>query len=115
MAVVLITGCSSGFGLETALAFTRRGDTVCATMRNVAKADALRKRAADQGIDVDVVALDVTDDASVASAVADVQSRLGAIDVLVNNAGISANGAVETISMDDARALMETNFWARCA
>ena len=46
MAVVLITGCSTGIGLETALAFARRGDTTIATMRNVAKADALKKRAA---------------------------------------------------------------------
>ncbi|HVJ97552.1 MAG TPA: SDR family NAD(P)-dependent oxidoreductase, partial [Acidimicrobiia bacterium] len=75
MATVLITGCSSGFGLEAALAFARRGDTVCATMRNVAKADPLRKRAADEGVEIDVVALDVVDDASVAAAIADVQQR----------------------------------------
>ena len=56
MAVVLITGCSSGFGLEAALAFARRGDTVCATMRNLAKADPLRKRAADAGVEVDLEA-----------------------------------------------------------
>lgn len=111
MATVLITGCSSGFGLEAALAFARRGDTVCATMRNLAKADPLRKRAADEGVDVDVVALDVDDDASVAAAMADIQQRHGTIDVLVNNAGIGIEGAVETMRMDDARALMETNFW----
>ena len=46
MSVVLITGCSSGFGLEAALAFAANGDTTCASMRNPAKADALRKRAA---------------------------------------------------------------------
>jgi len=51
MGVVLITGCSTGFGLETALAFARRGDTTVATMRNVAKADALTKRAADEGLE----------------------------------------------------------------
>jgi NAD(P)-dependent dehydrogenase (short-subunit alcohol dehydrogenase family) len=111
MAVVLITGCSSGFGLEAALAFARRGDTACATMRNVAKADALRKRAADEGVEVEVIALDVTDDASVARAVSEIRDRFGPIDVLVNNAGVGYAGAVETVTVDDARALMETNFW----
>jgi NAD(P)-dependent dehydrogenase (short-subunit alcohol dehydrogenase family) len=111
MGVVLITGCSSGFGLETALAFAGRGDTTCATMRNLAKADALRKRAADDGLDVHVVALDVTDDASVAGAVTGIHESYGPIDVLVNNAGVGYDGAVETMSMDGARSLMETNFW----
>ena len=46
MSVVLITGCSSGIGLESALAFARNGDTVYATMRNPAKADVLLRRAA---------------------------------------------------------------------
>jgi NAD(P)-dependent dehydrogenase (short-subunit alcohol dehydrogenase family) len=111
MGVVLITGCSSGFGLEAALAFARRGDTTIATMRNVAKADTLKKRAADEGVDVDVVTLDVTDDRSVDEAVALVRKKHGPIDVLVNNAGVGYDGAVETIPIDAARALMETNFW----
>jgi NAD(P)-dependent dehydrogenase (short-subunit alcohol dehydrogenase family) len=80
-------------------------------MRNVAKADPLLKRAAVEGVEIDVVALDVVDDAWVAAAIADVQQRHGTIDVLVNNAGIGIEGAVETVRMDDARALMETNFW----
>ena len=111
MSVVLITGCSSGFGLEAALAFARRGDTTCATMRNLAKSDALRKRAADEGLEIEVVELDVTDDASVAKAMAEIHERFGPVDVLVNNAGVGYAGAVETVAIDDARALMETNFW----
>jgi NAD(P)-dependent dehydrogenase (short-subunit alcohol dehydrogenase family) len=111
MAVVLITGCSSGFGLEAAIAFAKRGDTAVATMRNVAKADALRKRAADAGVEVEVEALDVVDDASVDAAVAAVVARHGRIDVLVNNAGVGYGGSVETMPMDAARAVMETNFW----
>ena len=58
--VVLITGCSSGIGLATALAFARGGDTVVASMRNVAKADPLMKRAADEGLTVGLVQLDGT-------------------------------------------------------
>jgi NAD(P)-dependent dehydrogenase (short-subunit alcohol dehydrogenase family) len=111
MAVVLITGCSSGFGLEAALAFARHGDTVCATMRNLGKAEPLKKRAADEGVEVDIEALDVTDDASVATGIASVVDRHGPIDVLVNNAGVGFGGAVETIPLDTAQALMDTNFW----
>jgi len=111
MAMVLITGCSSGFGLEAALAFARRGDTVCATMRDLGKADALRTRAADEGVEVDLEAMDVTDDASVARGIVAVTDRHGPIDVLVNNAGVGYGGPVETIPMAAAQSLMDTNFW----
>ncbi|MEY2451875.1 MAG: hypothetical protein QOD92_1449 [Acidimicrobiaceae bacterium] len=111
MSVVLITGCSTGIGLRSAIAFARAGDTVVASMRNTAKADALRKAAADAGVEVEVVALDVTSDASTASAVADVLDRHGRIDVLVNNAGVGLSGPVEDFPEDQARAAMETNFW----
>lgn len=116
MAVVLITGCSSGFGLEAALAFARRGDVTVATMRNLSKADALRKRAAAEGVDVEIERLDVNDDASVDAAIAGVIERHGTIDVLVNNAGVGSRGAVETMSMESAQHLMDTNFWGpiRC-
>lgn len=116
MAVVLITGCSSGFGLEAALAFAQRGDVTVATMRNVAKADVLRERAAAAGVDIEIEQLDVNDDASVDAAVAGVIERHGTVDVLVNNAGVGARGAVETMSMTSAHHLMDTNFWGpiRC-
>ena len=107
MGVVLITGCSSGIGLEAALAFARRGDVVAASMRNPAGGDELERRAKE----VDVVALDVTDDDSVIAAVGDVETRLGPIDVLVNNAGVGYSGPIETIDIDRARAVMETNYW----
>lgn len=111
MSVVLITGCSSGIGMETALAFAKQGDTVYASMRNPEKAGRLRERAAADGLAVAVVTLDVTDDASVASAVAAIEATHGAIDVVVNNAGVGFSGAVETIEIDLARTIMETNFW----
>jgi len=111
LTVVLITGCSSGFGLEAALAFARRGDTVYATMRNLAKSDRLMGRADAEGLPIELLALDVDDDASVSAAVGEVESRHGAVDVLVNNAGVGYKGPVETIDIDNARALMETNLW----
>jgi NAD(P)-dependent dehydrogenase (short-subunit alcohol dehydrogenase family) len=111
VAAVLVTGCSSGIGLETALAFARRGDRTYASMRNPAKADRLRERARAEGLDIEVLALDVTDDASVEAAVRIVEERHGAIDVLVDNAGIGHAGAVEATPVQQARAVMETNFW----
>jgi NAD(P)-dependent dehydrogenase (short-subunit alcohol dehydrogenase family) len=111
MSVVLITGCSSGIGLHTAVAFAKNGDAVVASMRNPAKAGALKAAAAAAGVTVEVVALDVTDDASASAAVTDVLTRHGHIDVLVNNAGVGLSGAVEDFPMDRARTAIETNFW----
>ena len=111
MAVVLITGCSSGFGLATALAFARRGDQVFASMRNVAKAGPLREAALDEGLTIEVIEIDVADDASVRRGVDGVLASVGQIDVLVNNAGISHYGTVELMPWDWLREMMETNFF----
>lgn len=109
MAVVLITGCSTGIGLEAALAFARRGDTTYGSMRNLAKADVLRARAEAEGLHVEVIQLDVTDNDSVTTAIGAIEERHGAIDVLVNNAGIGSSGPIETTDLDKAAAVYDTN------
>jgi NAD(P)-dependent dehydrogenase (short-subunit alcohol dehydrogenase family) len=96
---VLITGCSSGFGLETAKLFLERGWNVVATMRNP-KADILP--ASDR---LTILPLDVTDPASVENAI----GQAGEIDVLVNNAGFGAGVPVELIEFETGRQLFETN------
>ncbi len=111
MAVVLITGCSSGFGLVTALEFARRGDLVFASMRNVAKAGPLREAARAEGLAIEVVEIDVTDDGSVRRGVDHVLASAGHVDVLVNNAGISHYGTVRLTPWDWMRETMETNFF----
>jgi NAD(P)-dependent dehydrogenase (short-subunit alcohol dehydrogenase family) len=111
MGVVLITGCSSGIGMETALAFARNGDTTIATMRNVAKSDNLLKRAADDGVSIQVEQLDVNAPESIDAAFARVIENHGTIDVLVNNAGVGNTGPIETMSIENAMQLMDTNFW----
>jgi NAD(P)-dependent dehydrogenase (short-subunit alcohol dehydrogenase family) len=93
------------------LAFARRGDTTYASMRSPEKAGRLLERAGAEGRTVEVLALDVTDDASVRSAVRSIEDRHGAIDVLVNNAGVDDSGPVETLPLERAQALMETNVW----
>ena len=111
MSVVLITGCSSGFGLETAIAFARGGDTVYATMRNLEKSDPLQRRAGVEGLELQLIALDVTDARSVVECVDQIEARHGSVDVLVNNAGIASLGSVEVVDLDVANGVFETNLW----
>lgn len=112
MAVVLITGCSSGFGLAFATTFARRGHQVIATMRNLDRRAELDEAVRRGGLaHVDVRQLDVTRPESIQSAVAGVVRDYGRMDVLVNNAGIGAIGALEVIDESTLRAVFETNFF----
>lgn len=109
MAVAVVTGTSSGFGLLIAVELARRGHAVVATMRDVTRDGDLRAACGEAGVTVEVEALDVTDDDSVASAVRSVVDRHGGIDVLVNNAGVGVAGAVEEVPVPTAREVFETN------
>ena len=104
MLSALITGTSTGIGLETALLFARRGFRVYAGARNPAASDGLQRAVAD-GLSLTPIALDVDRDESVRQAVA----QVGPVDVLVNNAGIASSAAVELMPMEVIRALFETN------
>lgn len=106
---VLITGCSSGFGLLTAVELAARGHDVAATMRDPDRGGALRAACDDAGVTVHVVALDVQDEVSVARGVDDAVAHLGGLDVVVNNAGIEVRGPVELVSDDEVRAQFDTN------
>jgi NAD(P)-dependent dehydrogenase (short-subunit alcohol dehydrogenase family) len=99
MKTILITGCSSGFGLDTARYFLARDWNVIATMRTV-DASLLPPSP-----NLRLLALDVTDEASIANAIA----AAGPIDVLVNNAGIGMLAALEGTTMDIARDVFATN------
>lgn len=112
MAVVLITGCSSGFGLAGALAFARAGDKVYATVRNEHKTQALQEAATAEQLDIRIKQLDVTQAGDFAGLVDSVVSESGRIDVLVNNAGVLHPGACEDLSEDQLREIMEVNFFA---
>ena len=109
---VLITGTSSGIGLATAIACARDGFTTVATMRDPSRAGALLAAAAGAGVDVDVRRLDVTDQASVAACIADVEKAYGRLDALVNNAGVaSSDPTMEMSTIAALRATMEVNFF----
>jgi NAD(P)-dependent dehydrogenase (short-subunit alcohol dehydrogenase family) len=100
---VLITGCSSGIGWTTAEYLSDVGWRVYATARNVEKIAPLEESGCR------LLALDVTEEASMASAVEEVEREEGAVGALVNNAGYSQSGAVETVPMEKVRAQFETN------
>lgn len=111
MAIVVITGCSTGIGYEAALRFGRSGNRVYATMRNLGKAGPLRDAAAAEGLDVRVVQLDVDSKASIDQAVSYILGEEGHIDVLVNNAGVTGVGPIETTTDDEWHSVFETNFF----
>jgi NAD(P)-dependent dehydrogenase (short-subunit alcohol dehydrogenase family) len=109
--VALITGCSTGVGLNAAVRLAEAGYAVVATMRDPSKQQALLDACAAAGVSVEVRALDVCDQASIDGAVAGVIASHGRIDVLVNNAGAGFLGSVEQTGDADLRRTMETNFF----
>jgi NAD(P)-dependent dehydrogenase (short-subunit alcohol dehydrogenase family) len=100
---VLITGCSTGIGRATAERLAQHGMTVYATARRPESIEELK------GSGCRTLALDVTDEASMQAAVSAVEQADGPVAALVNNAGYSQSGAVETIPMDELRRQFETN------
>jgi NAD(P)-dependent dehydrogenase (short-subunit alcohol dehydrogenase family) len=100
---ILITGCSSGIGRATARRLARAGQTVYATAR---RREAIAELEADG---CRLLELDVCDEQSMRAAVAAVEAEHGAVGALVNNAGYSQSGAVESVSMELVRRQFETN------
>ena len=106
---VLITGATDGLGKALALLLAERGYRVFAAGRSPEKLAQLDSIAREKNLVLESIALDVCSDASVHSAVQTVLGKTGAIDVLVNNAGVNYTAAVEDLSMEDWRAQFETN------
>ena len=111
MAVVIVTGTSTGIGLATALHFARAGHDVNAGVRNPDAAVELKSAIATEHLPIHVVTLDVDDDASVQRGVREVLDRAGRVDILVNNAGIGGGGPIEDVPVDWVKTLFETNYF----
>lgn len=111
---IVVTGSSTGFGKLTVQTLAKDGHQVFATMRGVAGknkafADELTRWGKDHQLSVEVVELDVTSDESVINAAAHINAKVGAVDVVVNNAGIYGGGLDESYSVQDYKNIFEVN------
>ena len=107
--VIIITGASSGIGYSTAEYLAKQGHKVYGAARRTEKMEPLRQSG------VAPLKMDVTDEASVKEAVAEVIKQEGRIDVLVNNAGYGSYGAIEDVTLDEARKQFEVNVFGLAA
>jgi len=110
--VALVTGSSSGIGLETSLALARDGYHTFASMRNLGKAGEIEYAAKKENLSIDVIELDVDKEESIVSAINKVTTDGGSLDILVNNAGYGQFGCTEDVSIDEFRKQFETNFFS---
>lgn len=115
MKTAVVTGTSSGIGLETSLMLARQGFKVFAAMRSVDRGAELVDRAAQESLDILVIEMDVSSAESVTAAFSAVLNH-GPIDLLVNNAGISGSAPLEITPEDEHKAIFETNYFGvvRC-
>jgi NAD(P)-dependent dehydrogenase (short-subunit alcohol dehydrogenase family) len=112
---VIVTGSSTGLGLETALHLAGEGFRVYATLRDPAQRPEVLEAAADRGVELEVLRLDLTDQASIEEAVKSVVDQSGRVFGLVNNGGIGLRGCVEDCSEDEIRAVFEANVFGTIA
>lgn len=114
--VILITGTSSGIGLETAIMLAEQGHKVYATMRDLNKKSALENEAQNRNAKLHIRQLDVQNEKSIQACVAEIIAQEHKIDVLINNAGAGFIKPMEQASMDEIQQVMDVNFYGviRC-
>lgn len=109
--VALITGSSSGIGFETSVLLAKNGFHTYASMRNPEKSRVITEIANREKLPIQVIQLDVTDDASVKEAISKIVSEEERIDVLVNNAGYDLFSPIEDLTLNQVKEQFETNFF----
>ncbi|MDQ4073245.1 MAG: SDR family oxidoreductase [Thermoproteota archaeon] len=107
--VAVVTGSSSGIGLETAFALAKKGYITYATMRDLQKSKVIEKFLDRENVLLKIVEMNVNDDYSVKNAVDKIMDEHGRIDVMVNNAGYGLFGALEDLEMEEIKKQFETN------
>lgn len=103
--IALVTGASSGIGESTVEALLSAGAVVYAAARRIERMKELEKKGAR------IIAMDVTDDASIGSAVGEILGKEGSIDILINNAGYGSYGAIEEVPIEEGRRQFEVNLF----
>ena len=109
--IALVTGSSTGIGFETSLLLARNGFYTYATMRDTSKSDKIEKIVNEENLSLKVLPLDVDNDDSVRNTIYKILNEKKKIDILVNNAGYGLFGALEDISIQEAKKQFETNFF----
>ena len=112
---VLITGCSTGFGMETALYLAEQGFRVYATMRDLTKQTDLLETAQHRNVTLHILRLDVTEPDSIQEAVNTVVAECGGIYGVINNAGVVIRGYFEDLTEEEIRAVFEPNLFGMMA
>jgi NAD(P)-dependent dehydrogenase (short-subunit alcohol dehydrogenase family) len=114
--VSVVTGANSGIGRATALHLASIGHEVYGTVRSAAKADKLMGMAKAQGVEMNLVELDIADDQSVKTGMAEILKNAGRVDVLVNNAGVGGNSVAEECPVELYADVMNVNLYGgiRC-
>ena len=107
--VAFITGASSGLGAQFARTLARAGAGVVLASRRIEKLKELRARIEGEGGDAHVIELDVTDHASIKSAVAHAETEMGSIDILINNSGVSTTQRLQDVTPEDYDFIFDTN------
>lgn len=108
--IALITGTSTGVGLETAILLAKNNYKVYATMRDLAKGDALRKGIEAGNLDIEILQLDVSDAESITNAVATIIKNDEKIDLLINNAGAGFAKTLEEASQEEIDWVTDVNY-----
>ena len=109
--IAVVTGSSSGIGLETSLLLARNGFYTYATMRDTFKSDNIEKIANEENLPLEVLSMDVDNDTSVRNAIHKILDEKKKIDILVNNAGYGLFGALENIAIEEIKKQFETNLF----
>ncbi|HMM40834.1 MAG TPA: SDR family oxidoreductase [Thermomicrobiales bacterium] len=112
---ILVTGSSTGLGLETALYLAEQGFKVYATVRDIAAEPKVREAAAKRGVELAVLELDITRQESIDTAVERIIGEAGSIYGLVNNGGIGLRGCLEDLSDEEIRRVFEANVFGTIA
>ena len=115
MTATLITGCSTGIGLATAIHLAGRGHSVYASVRDLATSEGLRGATEEAGVALTVLSLDVDSPESIRAGVERVVEEAGRVDVLVNNAGVGDLWAVEDTTETDLLQMFRTNVFGPIA
>ena len=109
--IALVTGCSSGIGLATAIELAKNGYTTYAGLRDLDRKQNLEAAAQKENLELNLIQLDIAKDDSVKNAVEKIISEHGRLDVLVNNAGYGYFGSVESTSIEEFKEQFDTDFF----